>query len=139
VAVHRGPGETEAESVAHIVCAPLGLDTAAYSHANVLDWAAGDIGLVKQTADTVLRVAKAILRDLPGDPDVESGDTDLATPAEPAIAGVRGPPRRATCRSSSVDTRTAACQPGVQAAAPEGGCGVPDSVPVRAFHGWRAC
>lgn len=100
MAVHRGRGETEAESVAHIVCAPLGLDTAAYSDANVLDWAAGDIGLVKQTADTVLRVAKAILRDLPGDSDVESGDTDLATPAEPAIAGVRGP--RAAGRVSMV-------------------------------------
>jgi hypothetical protein len=31
--LHRGRRETEAESVAHIVCAALGLDTAAYSDA----------------------------------------------------------------------------------------------------------
>ena len=73
---HRGRCETEAESVAHVVCAALGLDTAAYSDAYVLDWASGDIGLVKQTADTVLRVAKAILGDLTGEP----ADDDTASP-----------------------------------------------------------
>ncbi len=71
---HRGQCETEAESVAHIVCAALGLDTAAYSDAYVLDWADGDITLVKQTADTVLRVAKAILADLTSEASTPDSD-----------------------------------------------------------------
>jgi hypothetical protein len=62
--LHRGRKETEAESVAHIVCKALGLDTQAYSDAYVLGWADGDLELVKACATTVLRVAKAILADL---------------------------------------------------------------------------
>lgn len=62
--LHCGRRETEAESVAHIVCAALGLDTAAYSDAYVMGWADGDMDLVKQCAETVLRVAKQILTDL---------------------------------------------------------------------------
>jgi len=62
--LHRGRKETEAESVAHIVCQALGLDTQAYSDAYVLGWADGDLELVKACATTVLRVAKAILADL---------------------------------------------------------------------------
>jgi hypothetical protein len=41
--MHRGRRETEAESVAHIVCKALGLDTRAYSDAYVLGWADGDL------------------------------------------------------------------------------------------------
>jgi hypothetical protein len=85
--LHRGRRETEAESVAHIVCTALGLDTAAYSDAYVMGWAGGDMDLVKQCAQTVLRVAKQILTDLtPGsaeDPDAD----DLAEPAEHPTAG----------------------------------------------------
>lgn len=62
--LHRGRKETEAESVAHIVCKALGLDTQAYSDAYVLGWANGDLDLVKACAETVLKVAKAILADL---------------------------------------------------------------------------
>ena len=84
---HRGRGETEAESVAHIVCAALGLDTAAYSDAYVLDWADNDISLVKQTADTVLRAAKAILSDLTADPAATGEDAPPPGVADqPALA-----------------------------------------------------
>ncbi|GIF02011.1 ArdC-like ssDNA-binding domain-containing protein [Paractinoplanes rishiriensis] len=76
--LHRGRRETEAESVAHIVCAVLGLDTAAYSDAYVLGWANGDLDLVKQCADTVLRVAKTILTQLAP----EAGDTADPDPAD---------------------------------------------------------
>lgn len=80
--LHRGRKETEAESVAHIVCAALGLETAAYSDAYVLGWADGDLDLVKECAATVLRVAKGILADLTptehGDPD----DTELLPVAD---------------------------------------------------------
>jgi hypothetical protein len=78
--LHRGRRETEAESVAHIVCRALGLDTAAYSDAYVLGWAAGDMDLVRQCAETVLRVAKAILADLT--PGQDDPDDELAEPAE---------------------------------------------------------
>ncbi|MBN1174310.1 MAG: hypothetical protein JXA67_19225, partial [Micromonosporaceae bacterium] len=62
--LHRGRRETEAESVAHIVCQALGLDTRAYSDAYVLGWADGDLDLVKSCATTVLNVARTILADL---------------------------------------------------------------------------
>lgn len=75
--LHRGRKETEAESVAHIVCKALGLDTQAYSDAYVLGWANGDLGLVKACADTVLKVAKAILADLtPTLTDTGESDAD---------------------------------------------------------------
>lgn len=75
--LHRGRRETEAESVAHIVCAALGLDTAAYSDAYVMGWADGDLDLVKQCAQTVLQVAKQILADLtPGHADPDAGDAE---------------------------------------------------------------
>ena len=76
--LHRGRRETEAESVAHIVCKALGLDTAAYSDAYVMGWADGDMDLVKQCAETVLRVAKQILTDLT--PTTTQPDRDAAAP-----------------------------------------------------------
>lgn len=73
--LHRGRRETEAESVAHIVCKALGLDTASYSDAYVMGWADGDMDLVKQCAETVLRVAKRILTDLtPATPQPDRND-----------------------------------------------------------------
>jgi hypothetical protein len=61
-----------------------------------MGWADGDMDLVKQCADTVLRVAKQILTDLaPGradsdsdvDPDIDQGAVNLAEPVEP-VTGV---------------------------------------------------
>lgn len=87
--LHRGRKETEAESVAHIVCAALGLETSAYSDAYVLGWADGDIDLVQQCLATVLRVAKGILADLTpteqGDPD-DPDDTELLPIADRVAA-----------------------------------------------------
>lgn len=66
--LHRGRKETEAESVAHLVCRAVGLDSQVYTDAYVLGWAGGDMNLVQECAQTVLRVAKTILADLtPGD------------------------------------------------------------------------
>jgi hypothetical protein len=83
--LHRGRQETEAESVAHIVCKALGLDTATYSDAYVMGWADGDLDLVKQCAQTVLRVAKQILTDLA--PSATNPD-DVAEAAEEPAAGL---------------------------------------------------
>ncbi|GIH16122.1 ArdC family protein [Rugosimonospora africana] len=87
--LHRGRRETEAESVAHIVCAALGVDTASYSDAYVLGWANGDLDLVKACAATVLRVAKTILIDLAtGDPDPDDVEEDPTTmPGIPSVDG----------------------------------------------------
>lgn len=82
--VHRGRNETEAESVAHIVLRALGMDSAAYSDAYVFGWANGDMDLVKECAETVLRVAKQILTDLtPADDATDETDLTQAGPDEP--------------------------------------------------------
>jgi hypothetical protein len=77
--LHRGRKETEAESVTHLVCRVLGLDTHIYSDAYVLGWANGDMDLVKECAQTILRVAKAILADLTPAEAGRSADTDDET------------------------------------------------------------
>lgn len=75
--LHRGRTETEAESVAHVVCAALGFDTRGYSDAYVLGWAGGDMDLVRDCAGTVLRVSRGILHDLtPCDADADEDDID---------------------------------------------------------------
>jgi hypothetical protein len=91
--VHRGRNETEAESVAHIVLRALGMDSAAYSDAYVFGWADGDMDLVKECAETVLRVAKQILTDLtPADGTTDGTDPTQAGPDEPdpAIVDLAG-------------------------------------------------
>lgn len=53
--------EVEAESVAYVVCSALGLDTSGYSLPYVARWANGDLKLVSQTADRVVKAAGRIL------------------------------------------------------------------------------
>ncbi|MGR7000819.1 ArdC family protein [Yinghuangia aomiensis] len=66
---HRGRFEVEAESVAHIVAAVLGLDTAAYSVGYVAHWASNaDEGVaetVEAAATAVLTAARRILDKIP--------------------------------------------------------------------------
>jgi hypothetical protein len=71
--LHRGRGETEAESIAHIVCAALGLDTRTYSDAYVLSWAEGDLALIQACGETVIKIARSILDDLTAADDTSSG------------------------------------------------------------------
>lgn len=61
---HRGRQETEAESVAHIVCKAFGLDSEPYTDAYVMGWADGDMDTVRAAATTVLRVARDIVDEL---------------------------------------------------------------------------
>lgn len=58
---HRGLAETEAESVAYVVCSALGLPTDDYSFAYVAGWSKGDMDLVKKTATRVAKTAGTIL------------------------------------------------------------------------------
>lgn len=52
---HRGIREVEAESVAYILGAMLGLDTSSYSISYVTGWARADVELIRSTASNVLR------------------------------------------------------------------------------------
>ncbi|WP_173079974.1 hypothetical protein [Phytohabitans rumicis] len=84
--LHRGRFETEAENVAHIVLRAVGLDSAAYSDAYVFGWADGNLDLIKQSAETVLRVARHILTDLtPPDELDPTADHTAGDPADPDL------------------------------------------------------
>jgi antirestriction factor ArdC-like protein len=56
----RGRCEVEAESVAFLVCAQAGLDSADYSVAYAAGWAGGDPAVLRRTADQVIAAARAI-------------------------------------------------------------------------------
>jgi antirestriction protein ArdC len=60
----RGTAEVEAESIAHIVLASLGMDTKDYTVPYVAAWANGGIELVKTTAAQSIQTAHQILSDL---------------------------------------------------------------------------
>lgn len=59
---YRGRKETETENDAHLCRRALGPDTLIHTDAYGPGWAHGDLGAIKVCAETVLRVAKAILR-----------------------------------------------------------------------------
>jgi hypothetical protein len=52
--------EVEAESVAYLVCAHTGIDTAQYTIPYVAHWSSGDIELVQATAERVIDTARRI-------------------------------------------------------------------------------
>ena len=56
--------ETEADSVAFVVLAALGLDISSSSVEYLADWSRGDTDLLRAAAETVHRVAAAVLADL---------------------------------------------------------------------------
>jgi hypothetical protein len=62
----RDAAEIEAESIAYIVCAASGMDSAAYTTAYVASWAAGDVEKVKASAERVVKTAGTILATLTG-------------------------------------------------------------------------
>lgn len=62
----RGVVEVEAESVAFMVCAALGVDSSGYSLPYVATWSGGDLGKLSQTADRVIRCARGVIDDLEG-------------------------------------------------------------------------
>ncbi len=60
----RGIVEVEAESVAYLVCAGLGIDSAGYSLPYVASWSGGDITKVSATANRVIGCAGQVLTQL---------------------------------------------------------------------------
>ncbi|MGH2351182.1 MAG: DNA primase [Chloroflexota bacterium] len=87
----RGIVEVEAESVAYMVCAALGVDSAGYSLPYVASWSGGDLEKVAATADRVIRCARRLLNDLEADREVgrDRSSPEIATrqPPEPRQAG----------------------------------------------------
>lgn len=81
----RGACEVEAESVAYVVGAAAGLDTAGYTFAYVAGWAGGDPAAVRRSAETATTAARTILARL--DP-TEDATAEDAT-GEPSPAGSR--------------------------------------------------
>jgi DNA primase len=57
----RGIVEVEAESVAYMVCAGLGIDSAGYSLGYVASWSGGDLTKVASTANRVISCAREVL------------------------------------------------------------------------------
>ena len=60
----RGIVEVEAESVAYMVCAALGVDSAGYSLPYVASWSGGDVDKVKATASRVIGCAREVIDQL---------------------------------------------------------------------------
>jgi len=110
--LHRGRKETEAESVAHLCCRALGLDTQVYSDAYVLGWADGDMDLVKDCAETVLRVAKAILKDL--NPAEAADAEDTVNAPTSGRSGIRKGAGRGRRKTAAGKRRTASVARGQQ-------------------------
>lgn len=57
---HRGIGEIEAESVAHIVAGLLGLDTSDYSVGYVAGWGGGNVDTIRATGERVLTAVNTL-------------------------------------------------------------------------------
>ena len=75
----RGIIEVEAESVAYMVCAALGVDSAGYSLPYVATWSGGDLEKVSETADRVIRCARGVISDIGVDQRLER-DRSVAMP-----------------------------------------------------------
>ncbi len=75
----RGIVEVEAESVAYMVCAALGIDSAGYSLPYVASWSGGDITKVTATANRVIGCARQVLTQLEQERRLER-ETIAATP-----------------------------------------------------------
>lgn len=59
-AAERGTLETEAESVAYVIAAMLGLDTSSYSIGYVAGWSAANLETIRATAENVSKAVKVI-------------------------------------------------------------------------------
>ncbi|MDF1595716.1 MAG: toprim domain-containing protein [Acidimicrobiia bacterium] len=85
----RGIVEVEAESVAYVVCAALGIDSAGYSLPYVASWSGGDVTKVTATANRVIGCARTVFteiehhRELQLDP--ASNESLVQTQPSPAV------------------------------------------------------
>lgn len=76
----RGTVEVEAESVAYMVCASLGLDTADYSLPYVASWSGGDLDTVAITANRVIGCAHDVIEQLEAERRLEPAGIEQERP-----------------------------------------------------------
>ena len=84
----RAVAEVEAESVAYLVCAAAGIESAAYSFPYVARWADGDVALVRSTASRAVACARRIIDQL----TPESGAGDIIGEANEEASGAQERP-----------------------------------------------
>jgi len=87
--VCRGIIEVEAESVAYMVCAALGIDSAGYSLPYVATWSDGDLRKVSETADRVIRCARQVITELGADRRLERDTSVVQTTSRERPTGRR--------------------------------------------------
>ena len=75
----RGIIEVEAESVAYMVCAALGIDSAGYSLPYVASWSGGDVAKVTATANRVIGCARTVIDQLEQSRDLEHERAERST------------------------------------------------------------
>ena len=78
----RGVVEVEAESVAYMVCAAVGVDTTGYSLPYVASWSGGDLDKVTATADRVIRCAHQVITRLEAGRRMEQDRSPTITTGE---------------------------------------------------------
>lgn len=84
----RGVVEVEAESVAYMVCAALGIDSAGYSLPYVASWSGGDLTKVAATANRVIGCARTVITQLEQARELEP------TPSASRAVGIEPEPSR---------------------------------------------
>ncbi|MCH7584624.1 MAG: toprim domain-containing protein [Acidobacteria bacterium] len=96
----RGVVEVEAESVAYVVCAALGIDSTGYSLPYVASWSGGDLDKVAATANRVTRCARGVLTSLEAEQDLVrdriAPEITLSHDRQPGSTGRRLPDPAAT-------------------------------------------
>jgi DNA primase len=74
--------EVEAESVAYMVCAGVGIDSAGYSLGYVASWSGGDLTKVAATANRVIGCARGVLTQIEQERLLEREPVSSASPIE---------------------------------------------------------
>ncbi|MDH5616342.1 MAG: toprim domain-containing protein [Acidimicrobiia bacterium] len=95
----RGIVEVEAESVAYMVCAALGIDSAGYSLPYVASWSGGDITRVSATANRVIGCARQVLTQLEQERRLEREPTAANPRIEARERETAAPPLASKARS----------------------------------------
>jgi len=98
----RGIVEVEAESVAYMICAALGVDTTGYSLPYVASWSGGDLDKVTATADRVIRCAHQVITHLDADRHPEHDTSRSITTSRQASGKVSLPTGASTPRPGRV-------------------------------------
>jgi DNA primase catalytic core len=89
----RGIIEVEAESVAYMVCAALGIDSAGYSLPYVASWSGGDLAKVTATANRVIGCARTVIDQLEQNRDLEHERENVSQLVEVSGRGAEEVPR----------------------------------------------